>query len=116
MAEHSNIEWTDAIKDVAAERHRQIHNEGFTPEHDDQHTDESLAVVAAIYAAPFPVFGCERGEGYFTFEDPWPVNWCQTWDARGRHERRKQLVVAAALLLAEIERLDRRSTEAGTNG
>lgn len=82
MAEHTKIEWTDAIID----------------------------------AAPFPVFSCERGERYFTFEDPWPVSWCETWDARGRHERRKQLVVAAALLVAEIERLDRHPAETRTDG
>lgn len=62
--------------DVVSERRRQIYEEGWSPEHDDEHTDGSLADAAA-------------------------------WD------RRRDLVRAAALIVAEIERLDRALSVAG---
>lgn len=109
-------EFTPAMLDVIAERERQIDSEGWTPDHDDGHTDESLALVAALYASPFPLFGCENGESYITFEDPWPTSWDQNWDRRETFERRRRLVVAAALLLAEIERLDRAHKKGAQHG
>ena len=37
---------------IAEERQRQISVEGWTPQHDDTHTDNSLAKAAACYAMP----------------------------------------------------------------
>lgn len=90
-----------ALLDVAAERRRQIEAEGWTPEHDDGHSDGALAMAAACYACPDPrieVFpnGQQSPEGW-----PWSAYW---WKPK---DRRSNLVRAAALLLAEIERLDR---------
>jgi hypothetical protein len=76
-------------EEILAERHRQITDEGWFPEHDDQHADGEMAQAAACYAWS----GC------------WP--WDVEWDKRLKHGRRKQLIIAAALLIAEIERLDR---------
>lgn len=37
---------------IAAERRRQIEQEGWTPEHDDQHSGGELATAGAVYATP----------------------------------------------------------------
>lgn len=85
---------TQAVSDVIAERRRQVDEEGCTPEHDDEHTFEELAAAAACYATACP-------------STPMPIDW--PWDAKWwkPKDRRRNLVRAAALLLAEIERVDR---------
>ena len=85
---------SNAAKDVLAERQRQISAEGWTPRHDDEHGDGSMAVAAAYYA-----LGRIEGKGRVNW--PWDRKWCKLRDERSN------LVRAAALLLAEIERLDR---------
>ncbi len=105
MGDHTKIEWADstwnairAIGDVIAERRRQIDVEGWTAEHDDQHTTGGMALAAACYAA---------GRS-----DWWPRSWSLTWWKP--KTRRRNLIRAAALIVAEIERLDRAAaTEAG---
>ncbi len=42
---------SQAAQDVLAERQRQVEKEGWTPGHDDEHTDGSLAFAAACYTA-----------------------------------------------------------------
>lgn len=37
------------IEEVVAERHRQVEQEGFTPEYDDQYYNRQLAYSAACY-------------------------------------------------------------------
>lgn len=88
-------EQTKALQDVIAERKRQIAVECWTPEHDDEHAGGDLAEAAACY-----VLGTAD-------KDTWPWEW-EAWKPK---DRRRNLVKAAALLLAEIERLDRRSAE-----
>jgi hypothetical protein len=85
-----------AAQDVLAERRRQISAEGWTPEHDDQHDDEALAHAAACYAAGNKLLHWHDGG------DVWPWRW--EWKPK---DDRRNLVRAAALLLAEIERRDR---------
>lgn len=90
---------TQAVLDVLAERRRQIEAEGWTPEHDDKHA-EGLAAAAACYAA-----GSRRLmiEGDMADIEVWP--WDESWWKPT--SRRRDLVKAGALILAEIERLDR---------
>jgi hypothetical protein len=103
-------------QDVLAERLRQISAEGWTPEHDDKHTDGELTSAAVCYAiAAFSPSADKRnpwkrlfyrGEEFIahTFianNWPWDRKW---WKSKSR---RRDLVKAAALILAEIERLDR---------
>ena len=78
-----------AWKDVIEERLRQIHDEGWELTHDDQYTEGQLALAAACYAL--------EDMEYWPWVDAW---WKPT-------HRRGNLVKAAALLIAEIERLDR---------
>ena len=90
---------SQAVLDVAAERRRQIEAEGWTPEHDDEHA-EGLACAAACYAA-----GSRRLmiEGDMADIEVWP--WDESWWKPTTP--RRDLVKAGALILAEIERLDR---------
>lgn len=107
---------TDAARDMLAERRRQVEAEGWTPEHDDQYQHGAIALAAACYAAnaggvawadPLPSFW------------PWMHNWWKPttprrgsrWPLPRRCRRwplpRRDLVKAGALILAELERLDR---------
>ena len=99
------LQWSSqAVLDVAAERRRQIEVEGWTPEHDDCHRDGSLAKAAYCYAWAACGLGMESPPpappGW-----PWAGTW---WKPR---DTRSNLVRAAALLLAEIDRLDRQAGE-----
>lgn len=92
-------------RDVVAERYRQVEKEGWTAKHDAEHTDDSLALVAACYAIP------QRCRTYHAPENgnpPVPVLWPKSWapDWWKPKNRRRDLVRAAALLLAEIDRID----------
>lgn len=87
-------EMTQAAIDVLAERKRQIEVEGRTPESDDQYDSYQLADAAACYA-----LNSMRPGGHLI----WP--WHESWWKRATH--RRQMVKAAALMLAEIERIDR---------
>lgn len=103
----------DAALDVLAERQRQISTEGWTPEHDDQHEGGSLAKAAACYALHAAGRDAWCTQSYQSASPPmdgpadedtlWP------WDRRWwkPKSQRADLVRAGALILAEIERLDR---------
>lgn len=86
-----------AARDVLAERRRQIEAEGWTPEHDDQWRHGALAKAATCYASVHPL-----AASYW----PWDLKWWKPSD------RRRNLVKAGALILAEIERLDRAASRA----
>ncbi len=102
-------EFTDmAIGDVRKERERQRVLWGDA--HDDKHEDGSLSVAAICYVEGEPIFVQRRGSRHISFEDPWP------WDGGNPRRRindyRRSLVKAAALLVAELERLDRAAFKA----
>lgn len=104
------VETSKAAGDVLFERARQMHSEGWTAEHDDAHTGGELAVVAACYANPFVLgvdFGVVEPCDVPPEELPWlfPDSWDRSWWKP--EEPRRNLVKAGALILAEIERLDR---------
>lgn len=88
--------------DVQAERRRQVEAEGWTPEHDDEHSHGQMARAAACYAlagssAP------NDGTAALLVSLAWP--WDEQWWKPT--STRRDLVKACALALAEIERLDR---------
>ena len=99
------------IDEIAAERQRQIEKEGWTPEHDDRHEDGVLGQAGAVYAH---IASIEQYEGWRTNPDrkppfwPWDLQW---WKPKNR---RRDLVRAAALIVAEIERLDRSEIKGST--
>ena len=97
----------DAIEEVYAERRRQVDTEGWTPEHDDEHDTGEMAAAAAAYS--FEAF-TKTSQRYFAHEAigfwPWSVSWWKPSTPR------RDLIKAAALIIAEIERIDR--AEAGS--
>ncbi len=90
-----------AMSDVMAERDRQENVEGFTADHDDQYDDGQLERAAASYA----LFDCRR-VGHWFINDIWA--WSSKWWKPRSH--RENLVRAAALLIAAIEKIDRASS------
>lgn len=97
---------TPALRDVIAERERQKTVEGWALEHDDNHYDGSLAQAAACYALPRPeMFTPGWPGGQKPQPKLWPVKWGNGWWKPSTV--RRNLVKAGALILAEIERIDR---------
>lgn len=92
-----------AINDVLAERQRQIETEGWTTKHDDQHGSGSMAFAAAAYAVHS--HAGPKMSGPLWNWTGWSRDW---WKPKNT---RRDLVRAAALLIAEIERLDRQETK-----
>lgn len=98
MAKASKIKWLDATADVVSERTRQILDKGWTPELDDSHTQGLLARAGAAYA--LMAFAPNKHAGLPKW---WP--WArELWKPT---TIRRDLVKAAALIIAEIERIDR---------
>lgn len=108
-----------ALREVIAERERQKSVEGWTPDHDDEHEGGALASAAACYAhhAQWQLRERKRGDQAPSITDPivdalWPFDeeWWKPRDAR------RDLVRAAALILAEIERIDRHALTKSAEG
>ncbi len=115
------------LDEIGNERARQIGTLGWGPKHDDEHVDGSLALVAACYTTPAQLYIKRVKANALVFADPWPSSWADHYDKRysigervknpGNYvadpstytatERRRLLIKAAALIVAEVERLDR---------
>ncbi|MER9436668.1 hypothetical protein NKJ04_17395 [Mesorhizobium sp. M0618] len=103
----------NAIESIVAERKRQIEGYGWNVEKDDQYTEGQLARAGGIYAlvAGANATDYRNAIGGYSMNDYlrtvldhyWPFDrswWKPT-------NRRRDLVKAGALIVAEIERLDR---------
>jgi hypothetical protein len=90
-----------AIDEIAAERRRQIESEGWTAEHDDKHELGEMACAAACYALAGGVAQSSWLREIISRIFPWEMRWWKPID------RRRDLIKAGALIVAEIERLDR---------
>ena len=104
-----------ALDDIAAERQRQKAVEGWTEAHDDEYEFGDIALAAAAYAAASSPRGQQgdvmvgrtqewRRAGWFDLPRllwPWTPMWWKPTTPR------RNLVKAGALIVAEIERLDR---------
>ncbi|WCA60351.1 hypothetical protein G6M16_007515 [Agrobacterium tumefaciens] len=97
--------FSKAALDVTAERRRQIEAEGYGNRHDDAHTSFEITKAAVAYAQRAAMSDDVRAfkekRDHVPGLWPWARAW---WKPKGR---RADLVRAAALLIAEIERLDR---------
>jgi hypothetical protein len=113
MAKLEVIQMSRGMEDVLDERTRQVFEEGWTQEHDDGHTDRSLAAAGATYAylaaqtdeyakhwSEMGWAGCSVVSKFL-----WPRGW--NLDYLKVKVARRMLVIAAALLIAEIDRIDR---------
>lgn len=89
---------SNAVQSVIAERQRHQSVEGWTPEHDDEHCNGELAMAAVCYINET---GTVNRNGGKPWGWPWDASW---WKPNAR---RRNLVKAGALILAEIERIDR---------
>ncbi len=93
--------------DIAAERLRQMMEEGFDERHDDQHTGRELAGAAEGYLAA----AISRADGVDVTTPPigWPFE-PEWWKPKGYYADLKR---AAALIRAEMERIDRLAEREG---
>lgn len=95
-----------ALDSVIQERVRQVQIEGWTPEHDDEHAAGALGKAGGFYALNAGAalhFGTTETSICGDAPSGWP--WASEWwkPKNSRHD----LVKAGALIIAEIERLDR---------
>lgn len=119
---------------IAEERQRQIEKEGWSGAHDNSHDLMQLTGAAGCYLANainkfysedikkhekkarfqyhyepelnFLVNSGDRGDRTLDkggWKDGWP--WEEKWDKRKKHDKLKSLVIAGALIAAEIDRL-----------
>lgn len=88
---------TTAELEVLNERQRQVEREGWDAAHDDKHHTGDLARLAAAYAMRST--GMDGDQVEVLFGEP------ATWSKD--HPPRRCLVIAGALILAELARIDR---------
>jgi hypothetical protein len=95
----------DGIHLILKERQRQIHEEGWTAEHDKRHSDGELALAAACYAMPKEHIKYRDRVTFITLKRfvLWP--WRLTWWKPTPDDRIRELTKAGALIAAEIDRL-----------
>lgn len=97
----ADVVLTSAERDVITERRRQVEVEGFTADHDDQHDAGQLAAAAAAYVLEATFDGPNAKGRWYEMVWPWHARWWKPGSVR------RMLVKAAALIIAEIERIDR---------
>lgn len=132
MSESTEVQIFDGVSLIAAERTRQISEEGWTARHDSTHDDGALALAGAIYAwpSPRPAFVKEAWPWERTAWKPTPrfsgetncscrgLAECNHFgtitEASARAARIRDLVKAGALIAAEIDRLQRVASESGS--
>jgi hypothetical protein len=95
------------ILEIARERERQIEVEGWSSQHDDTHRDGELALAAGSYceSAARPLLLSRKPGAAYAVPKLWPRAWSLEWWKP--QTPREDLIRAAALIVAEIERLDR---------
>lgn len=91
-----------AIELIADERQRQVDQEGWTIAHDDEFEEEQLSLAAASYAMPD-----RRRKFLSTRNIPHFFPWRFEFWKPSPDNRIKELIKAGALIVAEIERLQR---------
>ena len=93
------------IELIAKERKRQIEAEGWTIKCDKRWKDGELSIAAACYAINKidKVAVIERDNPN---ENAWPwgPEW-DNWDKRDKHDRKRSLIIAGALIAAELDRI-----------
>jgi hypothetical protein len=109
MPDPESEEAMSVIDEIAAERRRQLEEEGWTLEHDNTLVRGELARAASAYAGHAARFHNVRGIKYQTkpMHPGWPWD-KELWRPK---DPRRDLVRAAALIVAEIERLDRAASQ-----
>jgi len=101
----------NGIELIAAERNRQIEVEGWTAEHDDEHGGGELAMAAASYCVAEDMRKEYRDIDSGPPASMWP--WDEEWWKPTPDDRIRELVKAGALIVAEIDRLQRTEATIG---
>lgn len=97
---------TQAALDVLTERQRQIRDEERTLAQDDHYQGGQLARAAACYALAGSSASTDQTAAFLvSLAWPWESNWWKPTTSR------RDLIKAGALILAEIERIDRTALE-----
>ena len=96
IAELDARAFNPAILDVVAERQRQQSAEGWAPEHDDQYGKSQLLWASSCY-----MLNTIQPFNRIPMDWPWDSSWWKPTNPR------RDLVKAGALIIAEIERIDR---------
>jgi predicted RNase H-like nuclease (RuvC/YqgF family) len=99
----TNKLFAGGVGEIAEERKRQIEAENYSTAHDDKHRYGELAAAAMVYAA--------NDEDLGAVDYLWP--WQPEENKREKHSRIRQLVIAGALIAAEIDRLRRLEQKGG---
>lgn len=106
----AKITGPSALSLIQQERDRQIQKEGYDSKHDDAYISGALAMAAACYATPEHRRQPKnrRGQDHITRKTPvgWP--WADGYFRPTPKDRIRELVKAGALIVAEIERLQRK--------
>lgn len=90
----------DGVAIIAAERRRQIRDEGWTRDHDVSHHAGVLAQAAATYAT------LPERRLYGGADLRHPIGWPLGWDFKPTPDDRvRELAKAGALIAAEIDRI-----------
>jgi len=92
------------IEMIEAERSRQIEVKGWTLEHDDGHTDHQLAMYAGLLAIPASHRSLALRRLLFP-TSAWLAGAIK--DPSDEDERLQELAKAGALIVAEMERIQR---------
>lgn len=95
-----------AAFDVLNERDRQIDKEGYNTDHDDGHNKGDLSGAGAAYALNA---SRQLDPHYFSPLKQIPSSFMWEESSWKPKTAREDLVRAAALIIAEIERIDRRN-------
>lgn len=104
------MSYTDGVALIAVERERQIADEGYTAEHDDEHLDGELSGAAAAYAT-HARNQIASGLPLLTATPPSNL-WRWSADAwKPDRDPVRNLMKAGALIAAEIDRLTREAED-----
>lgn len=87
---------------ITQERERQLSQEGWTAQHDDNHPQGHLALAGACYALDFALY-CRTAKELW----PWDIEWWKPSKEATIPESIHELAKAGALIAAEIDKLQR---------
>ncbi|WKD28622.1 hypothetical protein NDQ72_01360 [Halomonas sp. KG2] len=93
------------------ERLRQINEEGFTLEHDDQWKSGQLSSAAHCYAR-IASMAIQNNLTAAYLPAPGQWQWCEKW-WKPSHDPKQNIIKAMALLAAEYDRLERLEARGG---
>ena len=103
------------IELIAEERQRQIEKEGWDSTHDAEHAGGDMIGASMCYAANAlnKIHGEEMARAQIRsydenggeWMDAWP--WSKDWDKREKHDAKRSLIIAGALIAAELDRISK---------